>query len=88
MAQISGNLRRVSEVISLFIGMGCELRTASSSVQLNDGESFTPRYLIAPDKSNFVQIDYLNDDEFIFESEIEYWERRLGVSIPKRNEIH
>jgi hypothetical protein len=83
-----GTFRRVAEVISLFIGMGCKLHTTSTKIQLNDGEFFQVKYLLSPDGTNFVPIEDLNDDEFISEDEIEYWERRLGVSIPRPNEIH
>ena len=68
--------------------MGCELKRASTPVRVNDGDAFWPRYIISPDKTNFVTIEDLSDDELISQSEIEYWERRLGVEIPGDNEIN
>jgi hypothetical protein len=68
--------------------MGCALKTAECDIVLNDGQSFKPRYLVSPDQNSFAPIDDLADDESIPDSEIEYWERRLGVSIPRPNEIH
>ena len=88
MAKLIGRHRKVSEVLSLFIGMGCELRVTNAAVTLSNGEQFTVRYLVNPDRTAFVTIEDLNDGDSIFEEEIEYWERRLGVNIPRRHEIH
>jgi hypothetical protein len=67
--------------------MGCALKTAECDIVLSDGQRFKPRYLVSPDQKSFAPVDDLADDELIPESEVEYWERRLGVSIPKPNEI-
>lgn len=80
--------RSVLEVISLFVGMGCELKSTGQKVEFEDGEFFLIRYLISPNKSAFVPLDFLDDSDFIFDEEIEYMERRLGVQIPKPTEIN
>ena len=41
------------------------------------------RYLYNPDNGAVVAILDLGDDEFVSSGEVAYWERRLGVSIPK-----
>jgi hypothetical protein len=88
LAKKSGNFRKVSAVIALFVGMGCELRATNCKIQLNGEEIANVRYLIAPDGKNFVPIEDVNDDEFISEDEINYWETRLGISIPPANQIN
>lgn len=74
---------KVRSVLSLFIQMGCELRVAESDLVNQDGEVLNFRYLFNPDNGAFVAIVDLGDDEFVSAGEVEYWERRLGVGIPK-----
>jgi hypothetical protein len=38
---------------------------------------------VNPDSEAFVAIVDLGDDEFVSAGEVAYWERRLGVTIPK-----
>jgi hypothetical protein len=73
----------VRSVLSLFIQMGCELRTAEESAVSPDGDVLNIRYLVNPDSGAFVAIVDLGDDEFVSAGEVAYWERRLGVTIPK-----
>lgn len=74
----------VREVISLFLQMGCELREAEATIH-EDGDSFNFRYLIDPETKAFVPVVDLDDSDFISEGEVELWERRLGINIPKGN---
>jgi hypothetical protein len=68
--------------------MGCELKTSRDSFKVGDGEDIRPRFLISPDGKNFVPIIDLNDSDYMAQSEIDYWERRLGVSIPPPSQIN
>jgi hypothetical protein len=63
--------------------MGCELRTAEQSNVSPEGDVLNFRYLVNPDSGAFVAIVDLGDDEFVSAAEVAYWERRLGVTIPK-----
>jgi len=74
---------KVRSVLSLFIQMGCELRTAEGPAISGEGDVLNFRYLYNPDNGAVVAILDLGDDEFVSSGEVAYWERRLGVSIPK-----
>jgi hypothetical protein len=41
------------------------------------------RYLYSPVTDDFVSLSDLADDEILPPSEIESWERRLGIEVPK-----
>lgn len=63
--------------------MGCDLRTAEESLY-DEGGVTNLRFLINSDDSKkFVAIVDLDDSDFIPEGEVEFWERRLGIVIPK-----
>jgi hypothetical protein len=63
--------------------MGCELRTAEAPLY-DEGGVTNLRFLINSDDSKkFVAIVDLDDSDFIPEGEVEFWERRLGIVIPK-----
>jgi hypothetical protein len=74
---------KVRSVLSLFIQMGCELRVAESDIVDQGGDVLNFRYLFNPDNGAFVPIVDLGDEEYVSAGEVEYWERRLGVTIPK-----
>jgi hypothetical protein len=74
---------KVRSVISLFIQMGCEIRVAEGDLVNDDGEVLNFWDLLNPENGAFVPIVDLGDDEFVSSGEVEYWERRLGVTIPK-----
>ncbi len=78
-----GPFWNVKEIIDLFTAMGCELRIAEPDTFNFDGEVFNVRYLFNPDNGNFVALVDLRDDEAVHRSEVESWERRLGIEIPK-----
>ena len=88
MPKMNAEKRLVAEVISLFVSMGCSLTCTSQPVEIEDGRETYIRHLVSPDKQVFFPIVDLSDDEFIFGEEIEHWERRLGVVIPKSDEIN
>ena len=73
----------MKSVLSLFIQMGCELRVAESDVVSDQGDVLNARYLFNPDNGAFVPVLDLGDDEFVSSGEVAFWERRLGITIPK-----
>jgi hypothetical protein len=87
-AQRSGHFWRVGDAIAIFVQMGCELRVLPGEIQRPSGGSFTVRFLFNPDTNGFVEIIDLDDNEQISMEEIEYWERRLGMDIPKGSNIN
>ena len=88
MAKIAEKFHKVSKIISRFVGMGCSLQISSICVEIDGHPDFYPRFLMSPDGKKFAPIDDLKDDENIPESEIAYWERRLGINIPRDSDIH
>jgi hypothetical protein len=83
MAQrVGGPWLTVGKLIELFTAMGCTLGEVPGGLDGPDG--WHPiRYLHSPVTDDFVSLSDLQDDEFISPSEIENWERRLGIEIPK-----
>jgi hypothetical protein len=63
--------------------MGCELRVAERDLVSDQGDVLNARYLFNPENSAFVPILDLGDEEFVSSGEVAFWERRLGVNIPK-----
>jgi hypothetical protein len=63
--------------------MGCELRVAEGDLMSDAGDVVNFRYLFNPENGAFVPIVDLGDEEFVSRGEVEYWERRLDVIIPK-----
>lgn len=63
--------------------MGCEIREAERPVYMDDGDSFNFRYLVNTETGAFQPVVDLDDADFISEGEVEFWERRLGIVIPK-----
>jgi hypothetical protein len=74
---------KVRSVISLFVQMGCEVRAVEGEVVAEDGDVLNFRYLVNPDTKAFVAIVDLGDEEFVSAVDVVFWERRLGVTIPK-----
>jgi hypothetical protein len=82
-AKRSGVFWNVREVLALFVQMGCELRIAEHTVYSDDGDVLNFRYLYNPENEAFAPIIDLGDDEQVSSGEVESWERRLGIVIPK-----
>ena len=78
-----GTFWKVGELVSLFVQMGCECREAETTVESPDGDCFNLRYLLNPDNGNHVPLLDLSDDHAVSKWEVESWERRLDVTIPK-----
>jgi major membrane immunogen (membrane-anchored lipoprotein) len=62
--------------------MGCELHKLEGRIKTQDAD-YEVRFLYSPEADDFVSLSDLADNERIPPSEIENWERRLGVEIPK-----
>ena len=73
----------VGVVLRAFRSAGCELRTAETTVRLEDGEIMNLRYLLAPGGERFVALVDLEDDELVSEGEVQFWERRLQVKLAR-----
>jgi hypothetical protein len=54
-----------------------------ATVHLEDGDCFNTRYLVNSQTGAFVQLVDLDDDDQISETELRFWERRLGITIPR-----
>jgi hypothetical protein len=63
--------------------MGCEHNIAEDIVETADGDCHGLSYLVNPVTRGFVAILDLSPDHLVSETEVETWERRLGVEIPK-----
>ena len=83
MAKQVGQFMLVREVISLFIQMGCEFNEAEAETPDGHGSVFGLAYLLNPESGAAVPILDLGKNEFVSRYEVESWERRLGISIPK-----
>lgn len=66
---------------------GCEVRVAEATILLDDGDCLNVRYLLNPVDNAFVPLIDLADDDRVSESEVAFWERRLGIMIG-RPRIH
>jgi hypothetical protein len=77
---------RVGLVIEMFVKQGCELRVAEQAVQLEDGDCLNARYLLNPTSGAFVPLVDLTDEQQVSELEVAFWERRLGVAIPRKRD--
>ncbi len=72
----------VQRLIELFTAMGCEVRTLTGTLAGPDG-AHNVRYLYNPESGGFVSLSDLADDERLPPSEIDNWERRLGLEVPR-----
>lgn len=83
MAQrVSGSWLTVGKLVELFTAMGCTLGVLPGHLH-GQNERWRVRYLYSPEANDFVSLSDLDDDEILAPTEIENWERRLGIIIPK-----
>jgi hypothetical protein len=73
----------VRQIIDLFVQMGCLHNVAEETIQDPDGDCFGLSYLLNPETNEAVPILDLADGDLISEMEVQSWERRLGITIPK-----
>ena len=75
----------VRELKALFVAMGCELRETKSLVVDENGATRTIPFLYSELTDDFVSLRDYDDDDRVSWLEVENWERRLGVEIPRGN---
>ncbi len=63
--------------------MGCLHNIAEETVTEPNGDCRGLSYLVNSETNGFIPIIDLALNEYVFETEVESWERRLGVDIPK-----
>jgi hypothetical protein len=73
----------VRNIIALFVQMGCEHNIAEPCISDGEGSVFGFSYLVNRENNTFVPLQDLGDNEFVSSWEVESWERRLGIQIPK-----
>ncbi len=83
MAQrVGGPWLRVGKLIELFTAMGCTLGELPGTLG-DPANHWRVRFLYSPETDDFVSLSDLDDDDILPASEVENWERRLGIEIPK-----
>jgi hypothetical protein len=83
MAQrVGGPWLSVGKLIELFTAMGCTLGELPGGIEDQAGSSRV-RYLYSPETDDFVSLSDLADHDLLPPSEVENWERRLGILVPK-----
>ena len=87
MAKAATDFWQVGLILDLFKDVGCELRVAEPTVRVGDGDCFNVRYLLKTGTKLYVPLVDLEDDQYVSEPEVQFWERRLGVQIG-RPKIH
>ena len=63
--------------------MGCEYRELDGQLIEDDGAERRIRFLYSAETDDFVSLSDYADDERVPWSEVENWERRLGVIVPR-----
>ena len=63
--------------------MGCEYNVAEPCVSDGDGSVYGLSYPVNRENNTFVPLQDLGDSESVSSWEVESWERRLGIQIPK-----
>lgn len=63
--------------------MGCEYRELDGVLIEDDGTTRKIRFLYSREADDFVSLSDYADDERVPWSEVENWERRLRVTIPR-----
>lgn len=79
----SGPWLTIGKLVELFTAMGCEERPLPGMLVNADGTKRTVHYLFNPENNGFVSLRDYARDERIPPPEVENWERRLGMIIPK-----
>lgn len=79
---VGGPWFKVGKLIEIFTAMGCEVHYLDGHLAGPDGDHRV-RFLYYPETDGFVSLSNLEDDDRVSPSEVENWERRLGLDIPK-----
>ena len=80
--RVGGPWLSVGKLIELFTAMGCSLGELPGELQ-DSNASWRVRYLYSPETDDFIALSNLDDDDLLPPSEVENWERRLGIIVPK-----
>ena len=80
--RVGGPWTSVGRLIELFSAMGCVLSEVPN-ILIVDEQPNRVRYLYSPETDDFVSLRDLTNDDLLPPSEVENWERRLGITIPK-----
>jgi hypothetical protein len=78
-----GNWPKARDVFAVFVAMGCEIRTIPAGLLNEEAGEETLRILYNPAAKVFVDIQEYEDDMTLTPSEIDHFERRLDIEIPK-----
>lgn len=81
--RVGGPWLTVAKLIELFTAMGCEVHFLEGHIVGDDGEQRKVRFLYNPETEGFASLSDIDDTDHIPPAEVEGWERRLGLSIPK-----
>jgi len=81
LAQQAARFWLVGDIIEKFVAHGCRLREAEPTVLFEDGDCLNVRYLLNPATAGFVAIQDILDTDSVSQDEVEFWERRLGLSV-------
>ena len=73
---------KVGQAVELFIAMGCVLNQLPGHLEGPDG-AHPVRYLYSPGADDFVSLLNYENDEWIPPTELDNWERRLGMKVPR-----
>jgi hypothetical protein len=76
---------KVKEVLGLFVAMGCETLWLPGNLIEPNGDETPIRFLYNPASKVFVVLDDYDDEMRLTPSEIDYFERRLDIEIPKKD---
>lgn len=74
----------IGKAIELFTAMGCVLNELPEHLEGPDGKH-PVRYLYSSETNDFVSLLNYEDGELIPPSELDNWERRLGMTVPRGN---
>jgi hypothetical protein len=80
-----GRWPKVKEVVGLFVDMGCETLMMPATLFDPIGNEIPIRFLYNPASKVFVALDDYDDEMTMTPSEIDYFERRLDIEIPKKD---
>lgn len=83
MAKRATEFLLVGRVVAAFVERGCELRVAEPMVRLADGDCLNARYLVSLATGQFVALVDVADADSVADAEVQFWERRLGIRLPR-----
>jgi hypothetical protein len=73
----------VDDIIEAFVARGCKHNIAEETVTDSDGDAFGVSYLLNPVTGGSQPLVDLDRKQSISEWELAFWERRLGIKLPR-----